>query len=124
MRSRKSSRFLCHAFVSSIVVLITAFLGLGVRTFATADTARFIFVAAFAIVAVIFVLYFMLRQHTRELTAHSLFVEHPFVKRSLFPRSCTIGMNPPLTLDRLSERSSRAGLAVVKTAGESLTVSP
>ena len=62
------------------------FLGLGVRAFTTADTAKFIFIAAFVVSVVILVLYFMLRRSTRELTAHSVFRELPFVKRSLFPR--------------------------------------
>jgi hypothetical protein len=122
MKSKKPSMFLCQALVSLIGVLMIGFLGLGVRVFATADTAQFIFGAAVVVSVVILVLYFILRRPTRALTAHSLFREPPLVKRSLFPRLCTIGGNP-FTLDHLSERPCRADLAVVKTAGDSL-VSP
>src|ERR1700682_3653969 len=103
MKSKKASVLLCHTLVSLIVVLVIGFLGFGVRAFATADTSRFIFSAAFVISVAILVLYFMIRRPTRELTAYSLFREPPFVKRFLLPRLSTIGGNP-LTLDRLSER--------------------
>jgi len=86
MKSEKPSMFLCHASVSSIAVLMIGFLGLGVRAFATADTTTFIFVTTFVISVVILVWYFMVRRSTRELTAHSLFGEAAFVKRSQSPR--------------------------------------
>ena len=114
MKSKKSSMFLCHALVSSIVGLMIGFLGFGVRTFATIDTAKFIFSAVFVVSVAILVLYFMLRRPTRELTAHSLFREPLFVKCPLFPRLCTIGGNP-LTLDHLSERPSFRSESTIKS---------
>jgi hypothetical protein len=123
MKSKNPSVLLCHTLGSFIVVLVIGFLGLGVRAFATANTSRHIFSAAFAISLAILVLYFMLRRPTRELTAYSLFHEPPFVQRFLLPRLSTIGGNP-LTLDHLSERRSRADLVAIKTSGGSLTVSP
>lgn len=86
MESKKPNMFLCHALVSLIVVIMIGYLGLGVRAFATADTTKVIFDAAFVISVVILFLHFMLRRSTRELTAHSLFREPPFVKGLLFPR--------------------------------------
>src|ERR1700736_5309167 len=122
MKSKKSSMFLCHTLVSSIVVLMIGFLGIGVRVFATADTTKYIFFAALIIPVVILVWYFMLRRSTRELTARSLFREPPFAKRALSPRLWTISRNP-LTLGfHLSERPSRVDVAVVKRAGDSFIV--
>jgi len=86
MKSKNPRILLCRALVSSIAVLTIGFLGLGVRAFASADTTKFIFVVAFVISAVVPVLCFTLRRSTRELTAHSLFREPSFVKRSLFGR--------------------------------------
>jgi hypothetical protein len=123
MKSKKPGMLLCRALVSLIAVLMIGFLGLGVRAFATADTTQFIFSAAFVISVTILVLYFMLRRPIRELTAHSLFREPPFVKRFLLPRLSTIVGNP-LTLDHLSERQSRADFAMIKPADGSLTASP
>lgn len=54
--------FSYRAVLLLIVALVTGFLGLGVRAFATADIARFIFFAAFVISVVVLVLYFMLRR--------------------------------------------------------------
>ena len=76
MKSKTSSTFLCRALVLSIAVLITGFLGLGVRAFASADTTRFIFSVVFAISVVVFAVYFLLRRITRELKYRSLFAPH------------------------------------------------
>lgn len=120
MKSKKPSIVLCNALASLIAVLMIALLGLGVRLFATAYTTQFIFSTAFVIPVVFLVLYFMLRRPARELTAHSLFTEPLFVKRTLSPRLCTVGGNP-LTLDfHLPERPLRADLAVEKTPGDLL----
>ena len=113
MKSKKSSLFLCRVLVSLIVTLLIGFLGLGVRAFATADTARFIFSGAFVISVAILVLYFMLLRPARELTAHSLFRESPFGKRFLRPHLSTIG-EIPLTWDHFSERRSSADLGRAK----------
>ena len=109
---------LCRGLVSAIVVLMIGFLGLGVRAFATADATKLIFLAVFVTSVVILALYFVRRRPTRELAAHLLFRESPFVKRSLFSRLYPIDRNP-LTLDYLSERPSRVDLAVVKAANDS-----
>jgi ABC-type Na+ efflux pump permease subunit len=79
MKSKEPGMFLCRALVSLIVVLMIGFVGLGVRAFATADATQFIFSAAFVISVAILVLYFMLRRPIRELLAHSLFREPPFL---------------------------------------------
>lgn len=84
MKSKKLSLFLSRVLVSSIVVLMIGFLGLGIRVFATAHATRIILVSAFVIPAV---LYFMLRRSTRELTAYLRF-RGP---SSLFPRSTRRG---------------------------------
>jgi ABC-type Na+ efflux pump permease subunit len=123
MKSKEPGMFLCRALLSLIVVLMIGFVGLGVRAFATADTTQFIFSAVFVISVAIRVLYFMLRRPIRELTAHSLFREPPFLKLFLLPRLRTIRGNP-LTLNHPSERRSRDDLVVIKTAGGSLTASP
>jgi len=109
----KPSLFLCRVLVTLILVLLIGFLGLGVRMFATTDTAQFIFSAAAVISVAIVVLYFMLLRPARQLTAHSLFREPLFVKRFLLPQLSTIG-GSPLTLDHLSERRSPADLVRVK----------
>jgi len=106
MNSKKASMFLCYALISLIVVLTIGLLGLGVRAFATGYTAQFIFCGVFVISVVTLALYFVLRRPARKLTAHSLFREPPFVRRSLFPRLRPIGGNP-LTPDHLSERPAR-----------------
>ena len=77
MKSKTSSTFLCRALVISIAVLITGFLGLGVRAFANADTAKFIFSVVFAISVVVLAVYFLLRRVTRELKYQSLFGPRP-----------------------------------------------
>jgi uncharacterized membrane protein YfcA len=51
-----------YALVLSIVVLVTAFLGLGVRTFASAVISHSIFLAAFGIVLLVLPVYFALRR--------------------------------------------------------------
>ena len=111
---KKLSMYLKYALLSSLALLMISCLGLGVRAFATADATGFILSGILVISVAIFVLYFMLRRPTRELTVHSLFRESHFVKRSPSPRLSTIDRNP-LTLD-----PSRAALAVVKTARDSL----
>ena len=79
--------FSCRAVLFSIVALVTGFLALGVRAFATADIARFIFFAAFVISVAVLVLYFILRRNAQEPTAPALYGQPPFMKaRSLFPR--------------------------------------
>lgn len=60
--------FLSRALVYSIVVLMIGFLGLGVRAFTTANTARLIFPAVFLISLVVLVSYFMFRRPTRRST--------------------------------------------------------
>ena len=88
VKSGKPAIVFCRAFVSSIGVLTIGFLGVGVRAFESAGTTKFAIGAAFVVSAVILVLYFMLRGSTREQTAHSLFRESPFVRRSLLSRLC------------------------------------
>jgi hypothetical protein len=73
MEGNKQSTFLCRALAASIAVLITGFLGLGVRAFASADTTKFIFSVVFAISVVVFAMYFLIRRLTRELKYRSLF---------------------------------------------------
>jgi uncharacterized membrane protein YtjA (UPF0391 family) len=77
--------FSCRAVLFSIVALVTGFLGLGVRAFATADIARFIFFAAFVISVAVLVLYFMLRRSAREPMAPSLYGQPPFMKALPLP---------------------------------------
>lgn len=77
MKSMKTRMFLCHSLVSSIVVLMIGFLGLGVTAFATADTAKSVFVAAFLIVLMTLALYFMRRRPTLEAIASRLATQHP-----------------------------------------------
>jgi small-conductance mechanosensitive channel len=122
MNSKNASMFLCRALVFSIAVLMTGFLGLGLRVFAAAETTKSILFVAFAISVAILVLYLMLRGSTRELTAHSPDRKLSFVKHSLFPRLCTISANP-FTLDHLSEKPTLAGRTVV-TTGDSPIVYP
>ena len=122
MKRKEPSMFLCRVLVSLIGALMIGFLGFGVRAFATAEATQFIFFAASIISVAILVLYITLRRPTRDPMAHAPFREPPFVKRSPFPRLYTIGGNP-FTLDHPPERASRASLAVVKTAGDSLIVS-
>jgi len=110
---KRKELFLCRALVSLIGVLMIGFLEFGVRAFATADAAQFIFFVVSIISVAILVLYFTLRRPTRDPLAHAPFRGPPFGKRSLFPRLWTIGGNP-LTLDHPPERASRAPLAVVK----------
>jgi hypothetical protein len=97
MKSKNASMFLCRALVFSIAVLMTGFLGLGLRVFAAAETTKSILFVTFAISVAILVLYLMLRGPTRELTAHSPDRNLLFVKPSLFPRLSTISANigPP-----------------------------
>jgi hypothetical protein len=101
MKSKKLRRFLCYVLVSFIALLMSGFLGFGVRAFVAADTSQFIFSAASIVSVAILVLCFMLRRHRRESTVHSLFREPQFVKRFLFPGLSTIG-GSPLTLDHVS----------------------
>jgi uncharacterized membrane protein YfcA len=82
MKSKKSNMSLRNLLVFLIVMPMLGFLGLGLRAFTTIDAAKFIFSAVFVVFVAILVLYFMLRQPTRELTTHSLFREPSFVKRS------------------------------------------
>ena len=93
MKRNEPSVFLCRALISLIGVFMIAFLGFGVRLFATADATQLIFSATFIISVAILVLYFTLRRPTRDPMAHAPFREPPFVKRSSFPRLCTIGGN-------------------------------
>jgi hypothetical protein len=74
--------FLRDALISLNAVLVFGFLGLGVRVFTNADTAKFILSAVFIVFVAILVLYFMLHRPIRERTDHSVFREPSFVKRS------------------------------------------
>jgi hypothetical protein len=60
--TKKLSTRLLYGLLISIVVLMTGFLGLGVRVFESAATTGFIFLAAFGILLVILPLYFFLRR--------------------------------------------------------------
>jgi hypothetical protein len=82
MRSKKSSMFLRDALVSLNAVLVFGFLGVGVRVFTNADTAKFILSAVFIVFIAILVLYFMLHRPIRERTDHSVFREPSFAERS------------------------------------------
>jgi uncharacterized membrane protein YtjA (UPF0391 family) len=80
MESRKWMILSCRAVLFSIVSLVAGFLGLGVRAFATADIARFIFFAAFVISVAALVLYFTLRRSDRNSIAPSLYAQPPLMK--------------------------------------------
>jgi hypothetical protein len=60
--TKKLSTRLLYGLLISIIVLMTGFLGLGVRAFESATTTGFIFLAAFGILLVILPLYFILRR--------------------------------------------------------------
>ena len=119
MKSKKANTFLCHALVSSIVVLMIGFLGLGVCAFVTADTAKFIFVAAFVVSVVILVLFHAPSIHSRSDGPFG-FPCPPFVKRSLFLRLSAWrpsgGQRTPLARPAL-----RVGVAIETSGIEHLT---
>src|ERR1017187_10219431 len=96
MKSKKPSMFLRHALVSSIVVLMIGFLGLGVRVFATADTTRHIFFAAFLISVVILVSYFMFRRRTRRSTTLRTQAERSVVRDEIERLPENLDLVPPL----------------------------
>jgi hypothetical protein len=60
--TKKLSTRLLYGLLISILVLMTGFLGLGVRAFESATTTGFIFLTAFGILLVIVPLYFILRR--------------------------------------------------------------
>jgi hypothetical protein len=61
MTNQVSVRLL-YAVVILIVLLTAGFLGLGIRAFASAVTAEFIFLGAFGVILVTLPLYFVLRR--------------------------------------------------------------
>jgi hypothetical protein len=59
--TKKLGKLFYHILMSSIAVLMTGFLALGVRAFATAGTAMFIFFGSFVLLIVILCWYFVRR---------------------------------------------------------------
>jgi hypothetical protein len=60
--TKKLSTRLLYGLVISIIVLMTGFLGLGIRAFASAVISDSIFLAAFGILLMIFPIYFILHR--------------------------------------------------------------
>lgn len=73
MANKVSVRVL-YAVVILIVLLTAGFLGLGIRAFASAVTADFIFLGAFGVILVTLPLYFILRRR----------LEAPSIDRKVF----------------------------------------
>jgi hypothetical protein len=113
MKRKKLAMFLCFTLASIIGGLMIGFLVLGVRAFATADMTRFIFFNACAISVAILALYFVLHRSIRVVTDRSLSHETPYGKRRPRSEGNPVG-------DAASEGPPRAGLAVVKTTGDSI----
>ena len=86
VRRNKPAVFLCHALLSSIVVITVGFLGFGVRAFSTPDLTRLVFAGLVIVSIGILALYFMRRRSTRESKAYSLRRESSSVRRSVFSR--------------------------------------
>lgn len=86
VRRKKPAVFLCHALLSSIVVIMIGFLGFGVRAFSTPDLTRLVFGGLVIVSVGILALYFMRRRSARESTAHSVRRESPFANPSIFSR--------------------------------------
>jgi hypothetical protein len=71
--TNKLSVRLFYAVVLSILLLIAGFLGLGIRAFASAVTADFIFLGAFGVVLVTLPLYFIVRRRLEGETDRKIF---------------------------------------------------
>jgi len=60
--SKKQSRFVCYALVVSIILVLAALVGLGIRAFESAGISGFIFVAAMGVLFAALAAYFVLRR--------------------------------------------------------------
>jgi uncharacterized membrane protein YtjA (UPF0391 family) len=60
--SKKTRLLLSYAFLLSIILLVTGFLGVGIRAFASSGISNAIFTLAFGILIVTLPIYFVLRR--------------------------------------------------------------